>query len=85
MDGTTEVETSNKCDDSDQQQADKKNKDIANIICQFTTEISSSIDTPTSISNTVNDVEENNVVAVEKQSTEGDEICRNKKKNRTKK
>ena len=36
MDGTTEVEKSNESDDSNQEQAEKKIKDIANRIRQFT-------------------------------------------------
>ena len=85
MDGTTEVEKSNEIDDSEQQQAEEKNKDIANRICQFTTEILSFVNTPASVNNSVSDDEENNVVVVEKNSTEGDEISRNNKNNRTKK
>ena len=66
MYGTTEVEKYNESDDRNQQQANEKTKYIANIIRQFTTEILSSIDNTTSVSNAVNDYEENYVVFVEK-------------------
>ena len=80
MDGTTEVEKCNESDDSNQQQTEKKIKDIANRIRQFTIGMFLSIDTPTSVSNVVNDDEGNNVLVVEKHPTEGHDISRNNKK-----
>ena len=54
MDGKTEVRKYNESDDSNQQQAEGKNKDIANRIRQYTTEILSSVDTPNYVNNAVN-------------------------------
>ena len=85
MNGGNEVEECNESEGSDQQEAEGKPMAIANRIRQFTKEIVSSIDTPTSVSNTVNDDEENDVLVVEKYSTEGDEISNNDKNSQAKK